>query len=105
MERLGVSRQQLHQEHLAAEPETDEEKVPLAPHLVPVVKLFSRLRSQWRMLAGGMGGLVYTGLDYSAVEPVMRLTACTTSKPERLFDQLRTMEIAALQVLNEPRMG
>lgn len=104
MEQLGVDRKQLDLEHRAPKADEDDEKVQLAPHLLPVVKLFSRLRSQWRMLAG-MGGLVYTGLDYSAVEPVMRLTACKTATPERLFDQLRTMEIAALQVLNEPRMG
>lgn len=102
MEQLGVNKEQL--ERPGPDADTDEERIPLAPHLLPVVMLFSSLRSQWRT-AAGMGALVFTGLDYSAVEPVMRMTRCTPKDPARLFEHLRTMEMEAVRVLNEPKKG
>lgn len=102
MELLGVDRQQL--QRAGPKDDSDEERIPLAPHLLPVVKLFSGLRSQWRT-AAGMGGLVFTGLDYSAVEPVMRMTRCAPKNPERMFEHLRTMEMEAVRVLNEAKRG
>lgn len=59
------------------------------------MRLFLALATQWRL--AGMGGGVL-GLDYVAAEAVMRIMGM--KKRAQVFDQLRTMEAAALRVLN-----
>ncbi len=100
MEMLGADPDQVRRD-LQAQPRPDE-LIAVAPHLVPVMRLFSSLRSQWRTLAGP-GGLVFTGIDYGAIEPVMRLLKLQVANTERLFEHLRVMEMEALRVMNQPR--
>ena len=58
--------------------------------------LFLSLATQWRVAPSGLP----QGLDYAAVEPAMRLAGL---KPgPALFEGLRVMEAAALQVFHEP---
>ena len=61
----------------------------------PAVTVFLALATQWRVLLG-MGGLVWLGLDYAAVDVVMRRLAV----PEGAFADIRIMEAAALPILN-----
>lgn len=53
--------------------------------------IFSRLTTQWNV---GMAGR--TGLRYEAVYPLLDRTAVCTEDWDDLFDDIRTMEIAAL---------
>lgn len=56
---------------------------------------FLAVETQWRV-AAGMAGLIWLGLDYSAVDVAMRRQAL----PDAVFADLQTMEAAALPVLN-----
>lgn len=61
--------------------------------------LFLALQTQWR--TGGMGGRL--GLDYPAVEVVMRLRQ--VSDQAGMFSHLQAMEIAALDAEGEADDG
>lgn len=54
------------------------------------------MQTQWRAGAQGV-----VGLDYSAIEPVLRLQQIDTARWPALFDDLRVMERAALKVINK----
>lgn len=67
----------------------------------PAVTLFQTLTTQWRWStrgAAGMGGAllraIRVGLDYGAIESTARLAGLQVTPI--IFDQLRTMETAAL---------
>lgn len=100
MQLMGVPPEQIRaaqrRAQLAAVPE-----LVLCPHLLPVVRLFSGLRSQWRTASTGQGGLVFTGLDYAAIEVVQRQMRIEFTDQPRAFEQLRTMEMEALRAMNE----
>ena len=64
------------------------------------VSLFLALETQWRMHLG-MAGVYYQGLDYEAVEATLRLERIPRREWPAVFDDLRTMERAALPLLNE----
>lgn len=95
-EQILAARQKAEQAAKDAEPE-----LTLCPHLVDVVRLFSGLRSQWRTASNGHAGLVFTGLDYAAIEVVQRQMRIEFSNQPRAFEQLRTMEMEALRAMNE----
>lgn len=63
------------------------------------VDLFLAMSTQWRWIAGGFAPPQRIGLDYSAIEPLARLTGIAASPA--LFNDLRTMEREALAVLNK----
>ena len=71
-----------------------EYEIELWPDTEPAVSLFIELRTQWRM---GFSGPI--GLDYSAVESVMRIHRVPAAKRSGLLDDLRVMEDEALCVL------
>lgn len=50
------------------------------------VMVFLTLGSQWRMVAG-MGGAFYQGLDYTAIEPCLRLMGIPKEKWSLIFGQ------------------
>jgi hypothetical protein len=52
------------------------------------------MQTQWRT---GMSGA--TGLDYNALEPVMRLQGIKKRDQTEVFAGVRVMEIAALEVM------
>lgn len=55
-------------------------------------------QTQWRV-AAGMGGMVWLGLDYSAVDVVLR--RMKLADPDAVMADLQVMEGAALKVLGE----
>lgn len=57
-------------------------------------------RTQWR-IAAGMGGIVWLGLDYGAVDVVLRRMKLTD--PDAVFADLQVMEGVALTVFGEAR--
>ncbi|MDR6500314.1 hypothetical protein J2785_003470 [Burkholderia ambifaria] len=66
------------------------------------VRAFVSMTTQWRMTGiSGFGGasMLHTGLDYSALEPVFRLLGVKRKRRAALFQQIRVMEEAALEVL------
>src|SRR5690606_41236014 len=69
-----------------------ERDVPRWPENVQAVALFSRLSSQWRV---GVSGVV--GLDYNLLFPEMDRKGLDREEYDRLFEDIRTMEAAALE--------
>lgn len=81
----------------AAEPEFE-----VYPENWDAVQLFLALSTQWRAVAFGTmasARVLHTGLDYTAVESVARLTGIPRSRRAAVFQQIRVMEEAALDVL------
>jgi hypothetical protein len=78
--------------------EDAEEIIDLWPENMQAFGLFDRLGTQWRV---GMSGA--TGLDYTAVQAVMVLTGVKRSDQPALFDDIRVLERAALDVMAEGR--
>ena len=64
-----------------------------------VFVLFSRLQTQWSV--GGMGGA--TGLRYEAVYPLLDREAQGAEDWQQLFDDLQTLEGAALKQMSDNR--
>lgn len=60
---------------------------------VPAWELFCAAGTQWRR--GGMAG-ARTGLDYAAVEALMRIRGVKKRKRLTLLDEVRVIESAAL---------
>lgn len=79
----------------------DEEGLDVWPENWAAVRLFGRLQTQWAV--GGMGGLV--GLRYEAIEPACRLSGVKKRDRPALFDAIRVMEEAAMEVLNARKGG
>lgn len=67
---------------------------------VQAFNLFTQLATQWRY-AVGMQATVALGLEYHAVESVFRLARIPRAQWPALFDDIQTMEAAALPVLNQ----
>lgn len=66
------------------------------------VQLFLALSTQWRFVGiSTMVGarIVQTGLDYSAVESIMRLMDIKPRRRAALFKKLQIMEQAALDIV------
>lgn len=80
----------------------DEEVEPQVwPQHWHAVNVFAGMATQWRVVAG-MAGLLYLGLDYAALQPVLQEhEAIAHAQPMRqLMPQLRTLESAAREELN-----
>lgn len=58
------------------------------------VVMFMRLQTQWQVVPGG----VFLGLNYQAAEVLFRIHAVTDQAA--MMNDLQSMEIAALNVLN-----
>ncbi|MGM8931385.1 DUF1799 domain-containing protein [Salinicola halophyticus] len=61
-------------------------------------ELFGACATQWRVIAG-MGGVHHQGIDYPALESVMRMRGIA-DQPAR-FEQIRHIEAGALSVMNK----
>jgi len=59
------------------------------------VEMFLRLQTQWRSTMSGV-----IGLDYSAAQWLFRLYEVQDQRA--LLEDLQTMEVAAMQVINKP---
>ena len=68
----------------------------------PAMRAFLALQTQWRtatLSTMERARLVYLGLDYSAIEPTLRLAGIKRTK--RLFAQLQLLERGALDAYRE----
>lgn len=61
------------------------------------LQVFLACRTQWRIIAG-MAGAQHQGLDYPAVESVMRMRGVEDTA--QVLGQLQQIEAGALEVLN-----
>lgn len=66
--------------------------VEVWPCCVTAVNVFGSLSTQWRVGPAGA-----TGLDYAALEPTLRLLAVPPDDWPALFEDVQTMERAALE--------
>jgi hypothetical protein len=64
----------------------------------PAFLLFEGLATQWKITAG-MGGALWTGLDYQAAEVLIRMRIPEADRI-KVFADVQVMERAALEVLN-----
>lgn len=77
------------------EEDYEADPVEVWPENLPVVGVFQAMETQWRV---GMEGA--TGLDYNALPTVLRLTRVPRAKWPDVFEDLRTMERAALKEIH-----
>lgn len=68
------------------------------------VQVFVAMQTNWRIVAG-MGGVVYQGLDYPALQSVANMLGIKRKTLPDLFDDIQIMEAAALPLLNEKSQG
>lgn len=68
------------------------------PENMPAVSAFSGLLTQWRI---GMAGA--TGLDYSAIPFVLEMGGVARIDWPQVFDDIRVMEVEALNCMREQR--
>lgn len=68
------------------------------PENWPAWSLFCQVSTQWRV---GMGGA--TGLDYSAVYPLLDRAAKDPQEWDEMFSDIQVMERAALKQMSENR--
>lgn len=83
-------------EQIKARLEAESADLVLWPESRDAVAIFADLMTQWR---DGLNGK--TGIDYSAIPVVMRMHDIAPGRHKPVFDQLRTMEIEALKIMNE----
>lgn len=70
--------------------------VEVWPDNMPAINLFNTISTQWRM--SGMGGP--TGLDYNVLFNRMDRMKLSEQEYEWMFDDIRTIESAALAAIN-----
>ena len=98
LRQLGVSQAALDEQRRERdESDPSGDLVVWAWHL-DAMQLFDAMRTQWRCVSG-IAGLVWTGLDYAAL-PAVKADLGFAAADRALFQQLRTMETAALKYLN-----
>ena len=72
-------------------PEDVATSIEIWPDNEQAFRLFDALSTQWRI---GMAGA--TGLDYMAIPVTLRLQGIPRAEWQQLFEDIRTMEAAAL---------
>ncbi len=70
--------------------------VEVWPENFPSFHVFNSVASQWRYSMNGI-----TGLDYNVLPTVLRLLNVARAEWHQIFDDIRTMESAALIVINK----
>ncbi len=65
---------------------------------VPAVLAFLAVASQWRVVAGGMGGIAVIGLDYTGVR--CGLAAAGIRVTPAIWAGLQVMEAEAVRAMN-----
>ncbi len=79
----------------AAPDETTSEAIEIMASNRDSMLGFLAVETQWRV-AATTGGMIWLGLDYNAVDVVMR----RQTLPDAIFADLATMEASALSILN-----
>lgn len=74
--------------------------VYLWPDVEQSVRVFIGMGTQWRR--GGMAGAL-TGLDYAALPVVLRIYAIPRALWADVFDDIRQMEVAVLDMANQKK--
>lgn len=72
--------------------------VEIWPDNAQAFNAFVAMSTQWRIASGGP-----TGLDYSALSEVWRRTKVHPSDRDDVFDAIRVMEDAALEVMRNTK--
>ena len=86
---------------LARESEAEHDVLEIWPEHWNTVMVFLALSTQWKREIPAMSGtMIWHGLDYAAIEPVIRLMGFWKERAE-IFSGLQIMEHAALQALNK----
>lgn len=80
------------------EDDEDDQASGIWPDNWPAVRVFGAMGTQWRT---GVAGA--TGLDYSALQAVYRLTETPEVDQPEIFDALQIMEDEALKAMQEHR--
>lgn len=84
------------------EGETREAAVAVWPENWQALQVFCAMGTQWRVSAG-MSGLIWTGLEYTALPVVEARMGIPRADRADLFSRLRIMESAARGELNTSR--
>jgi len=77
---------------------TQEQDVEVWPENWAIFNLFCRLQTQWNVGVSGP-----TGLRYEAAYPLLDKLAANDGEWQELFDDLRQMELAALEQMSKDR--
>jgi hypothetical protein len=83
---------------LTLEEATENETVYVWPDNLLAVNTFTAMSTQWRV--GAMGA---TGLDYNALPTVMKMIGVPVKNRSEVFEDVRTMEDAALQLMRDSK--
>lgn len=97
MRELGVTEDQI--DSLSDEDEADG-RFPVYPENWLTVEVFLRCASRWDIISG-FSGMFHQSLRTDGIESVLRLMQIPDSDKLEIFDNLRVMEAAAKEVLNE----
>lgn len=83
---------------LTLEEATENQVVEVWPDNLVAVNTFVAMGTQWRT---GVAGA--TGLDYNALPMVMRMVGVPVADRPDVFEDVRTMEDAALSLMREDK--
>ena len=105
MEKFGASAEQIAELKAYYAQRVEQRECEVWPQHWHALRVFLRLSTQWRVAVGDR--FLWLGLDYNAIPLVEQRTApalgAPAPDPATLFEQLRTLERAALEVLNARR--
>ena len=66
--------------------------------------VFLAAQTQWKKEIPAMAGqILWHGLDYPAVEVILRLKGIKGKAATEVFESIQVMEAAALPILNKPK--
>jgi hypothetical protein len=102
LKQLGLSPEQIEQqmgEWSKDEPTPPIEDLPLPVELRHSVLVFASMATQWKYVAPGLGKPIPVGLDYVALDRVIRMRGVPRALWAEVFDDVRYMEAVALPVL------
>ncbi len=77
-----------------------DDRFPVYPENWQTVEVFRRCADSWDIVSG-QGGAHYQALKTERIESVLRLMQIPDSNKLEIFDNLRVMQAAAKEVLNE----
>jgi hypothetical protein len=102
MRAFGASPDSLAQYRARLIEQAESNAVHIFPENWHATSVFLAMGSQWR-IESGWGGRVYHGLDYAALPPVLAEHRRIVHRQpmDVLMPQLRTLEMAARDVLNQ----
>jgi hypothetical protein len=102
----GVPREQVHLALRAGRhherPAKGAQSICVLPEQWDAVRIFKDLCTQWRVAGGGMGPLIYIGLDYNCLPGSLDWLGIEPTDKRMLRSQIRCMEQTALAALNAP---